>query len=178
VLGNLNAKRDWGYAPEYCEGMWRILQYDKADDFVLATGEAHSIKEFVEYSFKQLGITLVWSGSGQNEIGVVETVNLDFLNEKINERIPISSIDFEDKKAISGFQQRSNPPRSGDCIIKINPRYFRPTEVELLIGNSNKAKLMLNWQPETNLSNLIRIMIDSDIFQILIEEKQKTIASI
>ena len=102
LLGNLNAKRDWGYAPEYCEGMWRILQHDKPEDFVLATGEQHSVREFVECSFKELDIHIQWEGVGENEVGIDGS--------------------------------------TGKTIVEINPKYYRPTEVETLLGDASKAK--------------------------------------
>tara|TARA_B100001142_G_scaffold330318_1_gene398069 strand:+ start:7155 stop:8192 length:1038 start_codon:yes stop_codon:yes gene_type:complete len=124
-LGNLNAKRDWGYAPEYVDGMWRILQQEKADDFVLATGKTHSIKEFIDITFNMLDMPLEWIGKNENQVGI-------------------------DKK-------------TGKKRIIINPKYYRPTEVDLLIGDASKAKKILNWQAKTSLKKLIKIMIDSDL---------------
>ena len=123
-LGNLDSKRDWGYAPEYVEGMWRILQADKPDDFILATNETHSIREFVEETFKILGEEIVWKGSGLNETGSLKS--------------------------------------SGREVVAIDPRHFRPTEVELLIGNPAKAAETLGWKPKTSFRELIRIMVESD----------------
>jgi GDPmannose 4,6-dehydratase len=119
-LGNLDAKRDWGYAPEYVEGMWKILQYNRADDFVLATGENHSVREFVEESFSVFGENISWDGKGVEEEGILNST----------------------KKA----------------VIKINPRYYRPTEVDFLIGNPEKAKLKLNWETKVNFKELVKIM--------------------
>jgi len=123
-LGNLDAKRDWGYAPEYVEGMWRILQADKPDDFVLATNETHSIREFVEETFMNLGEEIVWKGSGVEEKGFIKS--------------------------------------SGKEVVAIDPRHFRPTEVELLVGNPAKAKEMLGWEPKTTFRELVKIMVASD----------------
>jgi GDPmannose 4,6-dehydratase len=123
-LGNLDSKRDWGYAPEYVEGMWRILQADQPDDFVLATNETHSIREFVEETFKVFGEEILWSGSGIDEKGILKS--------------------------------------SGKVVVAIDPRYFRPTEVDLLIGNPGKAKEMLGWEPKTTFKDLVKIMVDSD----------------
>ena len=128
LLGNLNSKRDWGYAPEYVEGMWRILQQEKPDDFVLSTGESHSIKEFVELAFDEVGIELYWKGEGKNEKG---------FNKK-NDKI----------------------------IVAIDENYYRPTEVDLLIGDSSKAKKILNWESKTSIKKLIKIMIESDLKKI------------
>jgi len=125
LLGNLDSKRDWGYAPEYVEGMWRMLQLDKADDFVLATGEQHSVREFIELTFRQLNIEIEWEGDGVNEKGI-------------------------DKK-------------TNQAIIEIDPKYFRPTEVETLLGDPEKAKKILGWKPETRFDDLVKIMADSDL---------------
>lgn len=124
LLGNLDAKRDWGYAPEYVEGMWRILQADKPDDFVLATNETHTVKEFVEEAFRVLGEELIWNGKGVNEVGVLKS--------------------------------------TGKEVVGIDPRYFRPTEVDLLIGNPAKAKAILDWEPKTTFKELVKIMVLSD----------------
>ena len=124
-LGNLNAKRDWGYAPEYCEGMWRILQQEKPEDFVLATGVSTTIREFVERSFAEVGITLEWSGSGIDETG--------------------------------------RDVKSGKTIVSVDPAYFRPTEVDILIGDASKAKDKLGWKPTCDLQQMIEEMIKSDL---------------
>lgn len=124
-LGNLEAKRDWGYAPDYVEGMWMMMQADKPGDYVLATGETHSVREFVEEATKILGFDLVWKGKDLEEIGV-------------------------DKK-------------TNKTIIKIDPYFFRPTEVDLLIGNYAKAKKELGWEPKTKFKELVKIMIDTDM---------------
>ncbi|HOZ29479.1 MAG TPA: GDP-mannose 4,6-dehydratase [Bacteroidales bacterium] len=124
LLGNLDAKRDWGYAPEYVEGMWRILQADKPDDYVLATGETHTVREFVEESFKVLGEEIEWKGKGIDEQGLLKS--------------------------------------NGKAVVGINPRYFRPTEVDLLIGNPAKAKEKLKWEPKTTFKELVKLMVKSD----------------
>ena len=124
-LGNLNAKRDWGYAPEYVEAMWLMLQRDMPDDYVISTGETHTIREFCELSFKEVGIEIFWEGKQEKEKGI----NKD----------------------------------TGKIIIDINPVYFRPTEVDLLIGDSTKAKDDLNWKPKTSFIDLIKIMVQAEI---------------
>ncbi|MEL7657469.1 MAG: GDP-mannose 4,6-dehydratase [Bacillota bacterium] len=123
-LGNLNAKRDWGYAPEYVEMMWLMLQQNVPDDYVAATNEAHSVKEFVERAFDYLGLPLKWEGEGVNEIGINR--------------------------------------RSGDILIRIDPYYYRPTEVDLLIGNPKKAKEVLHWEPTVKFDRLVEIMAQAD----------------
>jgi len=124
-LGNLDAKRDWGYAPEYVEVMWKMLQQEKPDDFVIATGETHSVREFIEEACKVLDIKLEWQGQGINEKGI----NKD----------------------------------TGKAIIQIDSKYFRPTEVDMLIGDITKAKEILGWQPKTKFKELVKIMIESDL---------------
>jgi len=123
-LGNLNAKRDWGYAPEYVEGMWRILQANKPDDYILATNETHTVKEFVEECFSFLGEEVFWEGEGMNEKGILRS--------------------------------------TGKEVVVIDAMYFRPTEVDQLIGDYSKAKKMLNWEPKTKFSELVKIMVKSD----------------
>ena len=124
-LGNLEAKRDWGYAKDYVEGMWLMLQQDKPDDYVLATNETHTVREFVEISAKRLGFDIEWSGEGVDEIGT-------------------------DKN-------------TGKVIIRIDPRYFRPSEVDLLIGDPAKAKKQLKWEPKVTFNKLVEIMTDADL---------------
>ena len=124
LLGNLDAKRDWGYAPEYVEGMWRILQANNPDDYVLATNETHTVREFIEESFKYFNEEIVWEGEGVNEIGRLKS--------------------------------------SMKKVIGINERYFRPTEVELLIGDYGRAKSVLGWEPQTRFQDLVKLMIKSD----------------
>jgi GDPmannose 4,6-dehydratase len=128
LLGNLDSKRDWGYAPEYVEGMWRILQAEQPDDFVLATNETHSVREFIEETFKVLGEEIIWSGTGIEEVGILKS--------------------------------------SGKKVICIDSRYFRPTEVDILIGNPAKAKEKLGWQPKTTFKELVKIMVTSDFDRI------------
>jgi len=123
-LGNLNAQRDWGYAPEYVEGMWRILQQDQPDDFVLATGETHTVREFVDLTFKELDMPLEWAGEGVDEKGIEQS--------------------------------------TGKTVIVINPTYYRPTEVEILLGDAGKAKNELGWEPKTKFRKLVQLMARAD----------------
>lgn len=124
-LGNLNSKRDWGHAKDYVEGMWRILQQDKPDDFVLATGTTTSIRDFVTMTFKELGMDIDWQGAG--------------LDEKGTDRA------------------------TGRTIIEIDPLYFRPAEVDLLLGDSSKAREKLGWEPKYDLQALCREMVAYDL---------------
>lgn len=157
ALGNLNAKRDWGYAPEYCEGMWRILQHKEADDFVLATGETHTVREFADLTFKHLGIELEWSGEGVNEAGKIKNIDLDKAKSLIG-------FDVEKERTRSDFTTRL---KKGDVIVKVNPNYYRPTEVDLLIGDSSKAEKLLGWKAKTKFSDLVEIMIKADMEKVL-----------
>ena len=156
-LGNLDAKRDWGFAPEYCEGMWRILQHKKAEDFVLATGQTNTVKEFVELSFKHLGVELDWKGKGVNEKGVINKI--DFEKAK-------SLIDYNKNSKLYKFDFTSKL-KKGAIVVTVNPNYYRPTEVELLIGDPTKAKKLLGWKAKTKFEDLVQIMIKSDMDKVL-----------
>jgi len=133
-LGNLDAQRDWGHARDYVEGMWRILQHEQADDFVLATGRTTHIRDFVRMAFREVGVELEFSGTGESEVGVVSaTQNPDF-QFKI-----------------------------GQEVVAVDPRYFRPAEVDLLIGDATKAKNLLGWEPRCTLEEMVREMVASDL---------------
>ncbi len=132
-LGNLNSLRDWGHAKDYVEGMWRILQHDVAEDFVLATGITTSIRDFVKLAFKYAGIELEFKGKDEEEVAIVAACNGEF-------KLPV-----------------------GSTIVKVDPRYYRPTEVELLIGDASKAKQKLGWEPKYNLEQLAEEMVTADI---------------
>ena len=123
-LGNLDAKRDWGFAGDYVKGMWMILQQDKPEDYVLATGETHTVREFVELSFKHVGIEIRWTGCGIDEKGI-------------------------DKA-------------TGKVLVDVNPRYFRPTEVEVLLGDPTKAEQKLGWKREVSFKQLVKMMVEAD----------------
>jgi GDPmannose 4,6-dehydratase len=164
LLGNLNAKRDWGYAPEYCEGMWQILQQEKADDFVLSTGETQTVREFADIAFNELGIKLDWLGENENEKGVVksidkekyETIKGDFIdkNYAINPQLSQSKFLISDLKI-------------GSVVVAVDPKYFRPTEVDLLIGDSNKAKESFGWEAKTKFNELVKMMAIADFDKVL-----------
>ena len=141
-LGNLNARRDWGHAKDYVEAMWMILQQEQPDDFVIATGENHSIREFINKTFKELGVKIAFKGEGTEEVGIVER----FDSQKLKEL------------GIEGTHIQE-----GDQIIEVDPSYFRPTEVEELIGNPAKAKKMLNWKPRYSFDELVKEMTLSDL---------------
>ncbi|WP_240002434.1 GDP-mannose 4,6-dehydratase [Oleisolibacter albus] len=124
-LGNLDARRDWGHARDYVEGMWRMLQQDQPGDYVLATGETHTVRDFVEHAFAEVGRTIVWQGYGVEEQGL--------------------------------------DARSGQALVRIDPAYFRPTEVELLLGDPSRARTVLGWQHRTSFTELVQDMVASDL---------------
>jgi GDPmannose 4,6-dehydratase len=124
-LGNLDAERDWGFAGDYVEGMWRMLQHPTPDDYVLATGEKHTVREFCQLAFGRVGIELEFRGSGVDEIGV--------------------------------------DAATGKEVLAIDPRYFRPTEVDLLLGDSSKARRVLGWTPRVSFNELVEMMVDADL---------------
>ena len=133
-LGNMNAKRDWGYAKDYVECMWMMLQQDEPEDFVVATGETRTVREFVTLAFKEAGIEIEWQGSGVEEKGI-------------------------DKK-------------TGKVLIEVDPKFFRPTEVELLLGDPTKAKNKLGWNPrQTSFEQLVKLMVKSDLKLVEKEER-------
>ena len=123
-LGNLSAKRDWGFAKDYVQAMWLMLQQEKPEDFVIATGETHEVREFVSLAFAEAGIQITWQGEGVNEKGL---------------------------------------DQDGRVLVEVDPRYFRPTEVELLLGDATKAQQKLGWKPETTLQELVTMMVREDI---------------
>ncbi len=156
-LGNLNAKRDWGFAPEYCEGMWRILQHSEADDFVLATGETRTVREFCDHTFNNLGIELDWQGEDEYEKGVIKNVDISRA---------ASLIEKNDLK--NAFDYNVNPElKPGSTIVRVNPKYYRPTEVDLLIGNPAKAENVLGWKAKTKFEDLVKVMIKSDLQKVM-----------
>ncbi len=157
LLGNMEAKRDWGFAPEYCEGMWKILQHDKAEDFVLATGETQTVRSFAELTFRNLGIELEWKGKGIDEKGTIRSVDLN----KARELIGYSS---SKSNYIKDFTKELNP---GKVVITVDPNYYRPTEVDLLIGNASKAEKQLGWKAKTKFEELVKLMIKSDMDKVL-----------
>lgn len=135
-LGNLNAQRDWGHARDYIEMQWLMLQQDEPDDFVIATGEQHSVRAFVDRAAAQCGITLSWHGQGVDETGVVETVHSDAAEPAV---------------------------KPGQTVVRVDPRYFRPTEVETLLGDPYKAKDKLGWTPSTSFEQLVAEMVSHDL---------------
>ncbi|MCL2657711.1 MAG: GDP-mannose 4,6-dehydratase [Betaproteobacteria bacterium] len=124
-LGNLDAKRDWGFAKEYVEGMWRMLQADEPDTFVLATGRTETVRDFVSMAFKAVDVQINWHGKGEGETGICA--------------------------------------KSGKTLVRINPKFYRPAEVDLLVGDAGKAKSVLSWEPKTTLEQLCQMMVEADM---------------
>ena len=139
-LGNIDAKRDWGYAKEYVEGMWRMLQADEPDTFVLATNRTETVRDFVRMAFKGAGVTVDFKGSAENEVAVVASV-----------------------APTPAFPQGGRELKIGQTVMRINPKFYRPAEVELLIGNPAKAKAKLGWEPKTTLEQLCQMMVEADL---------------
>jgi len=127
-LGNLSSRRDWGHAKDYVRGMWQILQHETADDFVLSSGEMHSVRDFVQLAFKKINVDIIWQGKGVSEKGY---------NKK-----------------------------NGECLVEVDPRYFRPAEVDQLLGDSRKAKKILGWETKITLDDLVSEMIENDLIKV------------
>ncbi len=130
-MGNIDARRDWGYAPDYVRGMWMMLQQPQPDDFVLATGEMHSVREFIEAAFARVGIPVAWRGEAEKEVGIDDS--------------------------------------TGKTVVRVDPRYYRPAEVEQLLGNPAKAAELLGWKPEVTFEDLVRIMVEADAREVGLE---------
>jgi GDPmannose 4,6-dehydratase len=134
-LGNLEASRDWGHARDYVDAMWRILQQDQPDDFVIATGQVHSVRELVAAAFAEVGVGLRWEGEGIEERGIVDTVD----------------------------GGKGSALRPGDTVVRIDPSYFRPTEVDYLQGDASKAREVLGWEPRVSFEALVAAMVQEDL---------------
>ena len=143
-LGNLSAKRDWGHAKDYIKAMWLMLQQDQADDFVIATGVTTEVRDFVKIAFREIGISVEFKGKDADEKGYVAAVDEGMFRQKIT-----------DAKAL--------PPKTGKCVVEVDARYFRPTEVELLLGDPKKANEKLQWKPEYDLAALVKDMVAGDL---------------
>jgi len=137
-LGNLSARRDWGHARDYVEAQWLILQQDEPEDFVIATGKQYSVRQMVETAAGELGIRLRWQGQGQEEVGIIEAVE-------------------------TGRGTRDAALTPGQVVVRIDPRYFRPAEVETLLGNPAKAKAKLGWEPKVTFEEMVVEMVRSDL---------------
>lgn len=137
-LGNIDAKRDWGYAKEYVEGMWRMLQADEPDTFVLATNRTETVRDYVSMAFKGAGINVEFKGSAEAETAVIASLDAGLSNIKHELKV-------------------------GQTVMRVNPKFYRPAEVDLLIGNPAKAKSKLGWEPTTTLEQLCQMMVEADL---------------
>src|SRR3990172_7072190 len=144
-LGNMAAKRDWGYAPEYVECMWLMLQQEKPDDYVIGTGESHSVREFVAESFRYAGIEIEWEGEGTEEKGIIKSLSNDFQNQ--------------------------NTLKIGNTLIEMDAKYFRPTEGDFLLADITKAKKTLGWEPRVTFHDLVKIMVDCEVEHVGLKAK-------
>jgi GDPmannose 4,6-dehydratase len=148
-LGNLNSLRDWGYAKDYIECMWLILQQPEPDDFVIATGEYHTVREFATLAFKEVGIELEWRGDGINEHGIVKSISPEL--SILRSALPLGS-------------SKNSQLSIGQTLVEVDPKYFRPAEVDQLLGNPAKAKAKLGWNPQkTSFEELVKIMVQHDM---------------
>ena len=145
-LGNMDAKRDWGHAKDYVEMQWLMLQQEQADDFVIATGRQFSVRDFVNAAAAELGVSLSWQGQGVDETGTVDAVDVSRLQQVAGNR--------------QGLECHLKP---GDVIVRVDPRYFRPTEVETLLGHPAKAKEKLGWEPKTTFEDMVAEMAREDL---------------
>ena len=137
-LGNLNAKRDWGHARDYVEMQWLMLQQEKPDDFVIASGKQYAVREFVERAAAELGVRVRWQGEGVDEVGIVDGL-------------------------VGDLDPPTNQPALGQVIVRVDPRYFRPTEVETLLGDASKARNVLGWEPRVTFEELVTEMVREDL---------------
>ena len=147
-VGNMNAKRDWGHAKDYVEAMYLMLQQDEPDDYVIATGVTTEVREFIKRAFKEVGMILKFSGKDSEETAIIESVDEAVFKQKIGET------------HLAAVQEKV---KSAAVVVSVDPAYYRPTEVELLIGNPAKAKKQLGWEPKYNLTGLIEDMMQSDV---------------
>ncbi len=145
-LGNLNSRRDWGYAGDYVEAMWLMLQHGAPEDFVIATGEAHTVREFVEKAFGVAGIHLIWKDSGIDEVGIIEFID------------PSTAVQARER-----MKDVKKLPEPGQVVVRIDPKYFRPAEVDYLLGDPSKAHNVLGWKPKMDFESLIRNMVLKDM---------------
>ena len=148
-LGNLNSLRDWGYANDYVECMWLMLQQDEPDDYVIATGEYHTVREFCTRAFEVAGIELSWEGEGVDEKGIIKSIN--------------SQLSTLRSAQSDAFVRKNSQLSIGQVLVEVDPKYFRPAEVDQLLGDSTKARTKLGWNPrKTSFEELVKIMVDHD----------------
>jgi len=164
-LGNLDAKRDWGHAKDFVRAMWLMLQQKKPDDYVVATGESHSVREFVDLAFREIGAEIQWKGKGVKEVGVISKISgqRSAVSGREKKSIGVAARPRSLKSAefASDFSERAL--RAGDVVVEIDPRYFRPTEVDELLGDASKARRVLGWEPRISFEEMISTMVKADL---------------
>jgi GDPmannose 4,6-dehydratase len=147
-MGNLDAQRDWGHAKDYVEAMWRILQQDTPEDYVIATGITTRVRDFIKMAFAEVGFSVRFEGEGVLEVGILESIDEAKYQAALGN--DFSTKDF-------------SIPTLGSVLVKVDPAYFRPTEVDLLIGDPSKSKTKLGWQPKYDLKMLVEEMVEADV---------------
>ena len=157
-LGNLNSLRNWGYARDYVECMWLILQQEKPEDFVIATGQYHTVREFCTLAFREVGIELKWEGDGVNEKGIC------IKDERSTKNSELSQLSLNSKLSTLNSQLSTLNSLEGQTLVEVDPKYFRPAEVDQLLGDPSKAKKVLGWNPQkTSFEDLVKIMVQHDM---------------
>jgi GDPmannose 4,6-dehydratase len=173
-LGNLDAKRDWGHAKDFVRAMWLMLQQKKADDYVVATGESHSVRDFVELAFREIGAEVQWKGKGVKEKGIISEIRDQRSSSSArgyggqgerNSGVVIGGAakprHLKSDVIASDFRKRAL--RAGDVVVEVDPRYFRPTEVDELLGDASKARKILGWEPKISFQEMISTMVKADL---------------
>jgi GDPmannose 4,6-dehydratase len=164
-LGNLDALRDWGHAKDYVKAMWLILQQDKPEDFVIATGKTTKVRDFVQMAFAHVGFTLRWEGTGVDEVGVLDAVDEQKYQAATGRSLTVksSALNVGDDDSLTLNDLTFNGLTLDSVLVRIDPAYFRPTEVDLLLGDPTKSKTQLGWEPEYDLAGLVEDMMRGDI---------------
>lgn len=177
-LGNLDALRDWGHAKDYVKAMWLMLQQDQPEDFVIATGQTTKVRDFVQMAFAHVGFTIRWSGSGVDEVGILDSIDIEKFEQATGLKLAVQGSTFNVQRAEFGTHsplqggwggEPRTPnvplqtPNLGTTLVRVDPRYFRPTEVDLLLGDPTKAKTQLGWTPEYDLQGLVEDMMKGDL---------------
>ncbi|MBY5949918.1 GDP-mannose 4,6-dehydratase [Algoriphagus marincola] len=173
-LGNLDARRDWGHAKDYVKAMWLILQQEKPEDYVIATGQTTKVRDFVQMAFAHVGFHIRWERTGVEEVGILESVDEQKYFEATGRKLNVNALNIKtlNETSINAEPLTLNAerltlndltPNIGDILVRVDPRYFRPTEVDLLIGDPTKAKTQLNWEPEYDLQGLVEDMMRGDL---------------
>jgi len=163
-MGNINALRDWGHARDYVHMMWLMLQQNEPEDFIIATGEQHSVREFIDLAARNLGLTIAWVGEGVSEVGKIAAFDKSVLLTLLQKQMPVEPSATKDVFVEETLRAIISNPllKPGSEIVRIDPRYFRPAEVETLLGDAGKARAKLGWEPEVRFGDLVKEMIEED----------------